>query len=180
MLYCIIHKTRTKNEKTFNSKIKPQAEKNPWVLGQNALSPRQGRSSKTPQKKKKSFDRMNMRPLALPKSLRILKPQDFKRVFRQGKRVACDGLSLYFLPNDLGKCRLGISAPKAAFKKSHNRNKIRRLIKEAYRKNRHAIKEALDIVFLAKSGAESFDYGRAQERVLLLLKKTGANKQAND
>lgn len=111
--------------------------------------------------------------IGLPKQERLLKSAEFKRIFKEGKRVFSDGLLLYALPNNLRINRIGLSVPSSVFKHSSKRNKIKRLIKEAYRKNKHALVKGLDLVFIAKQTFLTFSYEKTQNQILYLVNKIG-------
>lgn len=61
-----------------------------------------------------------------------------------------DWLILYRL-NDLDTARLGIAVSKKNVRKAVQRNRIKRIIRETFRKNRESL-GAIDIVVLARRG----------------------------
>lgn len=70
-----------------------------------------------------------------------------------------------------------ISVPKRRIKKAHDRNRIRRQIKEAYRLNRIPLKALLGehkkslALFFIYTGKENPDYSLIEEKIQLLLKE---------
>ncbi|ATW01899.1 ribonuclease P protein component [Candidatus Legionella polyplacis] len=83
------------------------------------------------------------------KNRRIFKTKDFKFAFRNSRKIVIFCFVLFFWKNLLENARLGIIISKKIIKKSHNRNKIRRLIKETFRLTTFI--NNLDIVVLVNS-----------------------------
>lgn len=74
----------------------------------------------------------------------------FTRCFRKGNFVSCDFVTAYFIPNKSAYNRLGISVGK----KNGNaveRNRIKRIIRAAYRLNEDKFPIGYDIVFAARN-----------------------------
>lgn len=114
---------------------------------------------------------MKTRPFGLPKAERLLKPSEFSLVFKEGRRVSYDGLGLCFLANKLKINRIGISIPPTIYRHSTKRNRIKRLIKEAYRKNKDYFKKGFDLVFVTRRVILDCSYNKIQDKILYLAKK---------
>ncbi len=108
------------------------------------------------------------------------------QVYKKGKRTYHKNFTLHFLPNQLETNRLGIKAGKK-LAKATRRNRVRRLIKEAYRLLKPDIATGYDLVIDAKDScllADSLAETMAALQHLfkhahLLSKELGAqNKQA--
>ena len=82
----------------------------------------------------------------LPKRERIQKTGDFKKVYRAGLSVRKPPVVLYYLPTTLGYSRIGFSISARSIKRATRRNRIKRLFKEAYRKNKTVLKNGFDLV----------------------------------
>ena len=66
--------------------------------------------------------------------------QMISELFEEGKSITSFPLKLYYLPGPDHwevKAKAAISVPKKNFKKAVHRNKIKRLMREAYRLNKH-------------------------------------------
>jgi ribonuclease P protein component len=94
-----------------------------------------------------------------PRSSRITQRADFQRVYRFGRRIETRFFVLYVRKNELPTHRLGITASK----KMGNavvRNRLKRLFREAFRKNPMPFECRYDIVINSKKSAKS---GTAKE-----------------
>lgn len=87
---------------------------------------------------------------SFPKEDRLLKPEEFSRVRRGGKRLSTRSFTLYLAPNGLGRTRLGLSVS-AKTGKAVKRNRAKRLIREFFRLNRDLFPESTDVLVTAKS-----------------------------
>ena len=96
---------------------------------------------------------------------------EFKRVLSRGKCINGKFLAIYVFPNKLNKLRVGFAIGKKAGK-AHDRNRIRRLIKENYRLIENELKQGLDIVFVWKNliPADKSEYKKIRDDVSLLIK----------
>ncbi len=81
----------------------------------------------------------------LPKSHLVRKGWEYQRIYSQGKRLHGQGFSLICLDNDFGCNRLGISIHKK-LRGAVRRNRIKRIIREAFRRNRAVFPAEMDIV----------------------------------
>ncbi len=87
-----------------------------------------------------------------PKSLRLVSKLDFDRVFRDG-HVASDSVLVVHATRGTQSCtRLGLSVSKRVGN-SPQRNHWKRLIREAFRKQKQDLPQCLDIVVRPKRGA---------------------------
>jgi len=69
--------------------------------------------------------------LTLPKSSLLQKSWQFQEVYRKGRRVRGDAITIIHRANSFGSSRLGISAH--GYKKAVQRNRIKRIIREYFR-----------------------------------------------
>src|SRR6185436_5525320 len=76
-----------------------------------------------------------------PKEARLRKRAEFLRVYDQGTRIEGRYLTVFILPNTLGRHRVGITATRKAIGKAHDRNRAKRLLREAFRLSRLELNE---------------------------------------
>jgi ribonuclease P protein component len=77
----------------------------------------------------------------LPKAERLRKPAEFKRVYGSGKRFDGRFMTVFILPSKTDANRLGITASKKISTKAHDRNRAKRLLREAFRLSRRELDE---------------------------------------
>lgn len=83
------------------------------------------------------------------KTRRLLKKTDYDQVFEQAKKLVTSEFVILYRTNTLGWARLGLALSKKSIPKAHDRNRIKRLLRETFRTTRLP---AIDMVFLAKRG----------------------------
>ncbi|MEM6562587.1 MAG: ribonuclease P protein component [Planctomycetota bacterium] len=91
---------------------------------------------------------MNDARLTFPRTNRLAGVKAFRRVFDEGRQVRRGPLTLYVLPNDLGHPRLGLTVSRRVGL-AHERVQLKRLLREAYRHERHQL-PAVDIVVVPR------------------------------
>jgi len=88
-----------------------------------------------------------------PKEARLRKRAEFLRVYDEGKRIEGRYLTVFILPNRLGRHRVGITATRKAIGKAHDRNRAKRLLRETFRLSRvelNAVRPSFDWVLNAR------------------------------
>lgn len=84
-----------------------------------------------------------------PKSRRLTRKAEFDVVFRARQSRADANLVVYALPNDLGHPRLGLVVSRKVSKSAVERNRWKRLLREAFRLVQHDLPPA-DLVCIPK------------------------------
>lgn len=82
-----------------------------------------------------------------PKHEKLKSKKTIEQLFLSGKSVTKFPLKLFFLPvenTDAVKIKTAVSVSKRNFKTAVARNRIKRLLREAYRNNKHIIVENTD------------------------------------
>lgn len=120
--------------------------------------------------------------MTFPKTRRLTSNQQFKAVLDRGRRAGNSLLTLYAAANDRGYPRLGVSVGKTSGK-AVVRNRLKRLLREAFRRNQDRLPKSFDYVLMISpalsrklkrpdEGAgtlRTLDLGRMQESVLALV-----------
>ena len=78
-----------------------------------------------------------------------------------GQRVTSRSFTLFGLPNDVGHPRLGITVTRK-LGSAVRRNRTKRMLREVFRRNRHRLSTALDLVVNARSGIEARSYAELE------------------
>ncbi|MCE0722070.1 MULTISPECIES: ribonuclease P protein component [Legionella] len=86
---------------------------------------------------------------AFKKTQRLLTKNDYNYVFEQAKKIVTSEFIILFRENNLGYARLGLALSKKMIAKAHDRNRIKRLLRESFRQKELP---AVDLVFLARQG----------------------------
>ena len=92
---------------------------------------------------------MEPRRHSFPKSLHLRKPAEFAAVYDARVRDARGPLLIYAKPNDLGHPRLGLSTSRKVGT-APRRNRIRRLLREAFRLMQHDFPRGYDLVVVVR------------------------------
>lgn len=96
-----------------------------------------------------------MSDFKLPKEEKLKHKKDIGLLFEKGKWKTCDNVRIITLNLDnkpqedfsFDNQKVGVSVSKKLFKKAHDRNRIKRLLRESYRLNKE--------VFIQKFGTNS-------------------------
>jgi ribonuclease P protein component len=88
-----------------------------------------------------------MNRLTLPKSKRLASNRQFRAVMDQGYRAGDRILTIYAAPNSCGYPRLGVSVGRASGD-AVVRNRLKRLMREAFRLSQDRIQRSFDYVVM--------------------------------
>jgi len=98
----------------------------------------------------------------LPRVARLTARRQYLGVYERGVRVRRSSLTLFGTPNDVGICRLGITATKKCGG-AVQRNRIKRVLRDIFRHHRARFDLGIDIVVNPRPGAD-FEDRRTIER----------------
>lgn len=82
---------------------------------------------------------------------RLKKRENFQRVIKEGKTLASEGIRIFWRENGLELSRFGVIVGKKVFSKAVSRNRHKRLLREALRRNLSIFRPGFDIVILLKT-----------------------------
>ncbi len=82
----------------------------------------------------------------LPKTNRLRKPKEFRRVYENGMRFNGRFMTAFIVPSETSFQRIGITASKKAVGNAVQRNRAKRLLREAFRLSRAEL-EALNVEY---------------------------------
>jgi ribonuclease P protein component len=77
----------------------------------------------------------------LPKESRLLKPPEFQKVYAEGTCLKKHFMTAFVAPSASAFQRLGVTASKKAIGKAHERNRAKRLLREAFRLSKAELAE---------------------------------------
>ncbi len=87
----------------------------------------------------------------MQKDYKLRESVEFQQVFKRNKSLRDQDWLILYRPNNLDTARLGTAVSKKNVRKAVQRNRIKRIIRETFRKNREAM-DAVDIVVLVRQG----------------------------
>lgn len=93
----------------------------------------------------------------LKKGFRLTKKEDFDRVFRNGKPLFFEEVACRFAPNALSHPRLGFSLSKKHLASAVERNRLRRVLSEAFASFEAEWPDGFDIVFFSLKKPKKID-----------------------
>ena len=92
-----------------------------------------------------------------PYNVRIVKPTDYRNLYREGRKIQSERFVLFGLANEIGRHRLGLTVSRKVGG-AVVRNRIKRLFREVFRRASIEIPNQYDIVVNAKAGCVGASY----------------------
>jgi ribonuclease P protein component len=94
---------------------------------------------------------------------RLKKKKDFNLTFKKGKTFKNELIKVKVKKNKKKEKKVGFVAPIKKFKKATDRNRIKRLLREAFKEFLNDIPEGIYIIFIARS--------KIKDKDLVVIKK---------
>ena len=130
--------------------------------------------------------------MGLPSKSRLKKRPEFDRVYSGGKRVAGRYVVLIYRsagesgssgrgdarPGTRKQSRAGFVTPKKCGK-AHDRNRLRRWLREAYRKHQAELLEDFEMILLGRAAAVRADYRSVETEMCKLWRSAGLMKPSD-
>ncbi|MBW2038350.1 MAG: ribonuclease P protein component [Deltaproteobacteria bacterium] len=104
----------------------------------------------------------------LRKEERLRKKRDFQRIAKEGNRRNTKNFLIIARGNDWGFSRVGAVASKK-MGTAVERNRVKRLIREFFRRNKDMLPPSTDYVIVGKKGAQDLKYDQVVEELRSLL-----------
>ena len=104
------------------------------------------------------------------KAMRLAHAREYDRVFAEGTRVRVEGLSIWGLRNGRSSSRLGLSVGRK-YGGAVQRNRLKRLIRDAFRINWRLLPVPCDLVIAPRPGAGAPSLKKVEAAFCEALKK---------
>lgn len=99
---------------------------------------------------------MTMAPADLPRQARLRRSAEFAALKGSRGRLGVPCFQLRYAPNSSGVARLGLAISKQVSRRAVERNRLKRLVRESFRRVRHRL-PAVDLVVMARAQAADMD-----------------------
>lgn len=104
---------------------------------------------------------MTQTPATFRRHERINEPAAFRRAFERKKSAADGWLVVYGVENGLDHPRLGLSVSRRKIRKAADRNRFKRLVREAFRLGKAELPAGIDLVVVPRGPGLTFAAARA-------------------
>lgn len=132
-------------KENISTKQPPSSEET-RLQSQNGDQERSRGLETPPRQGTQSIDGQTLLDFRHPKANRLRKPREFRRVYERGKRFEGRLMTVFITPSESAVQRLGITASKKAIGNAVQRNRAKRLLREAFRLSKAELSE-LNIKF---------------------------------
>jgi ribonuclease P protein component len=109
---------------------------------------------------------------SFPPSARLTKRPEFLAVQRRGRRLESAHFRFLWTPNGRARCRLGITVTRRVAG-AVGRNRIKRLVREAFRAAGELRPAGVDLVAVAKPGARRLGQAEVRAELAWALERIG-------
>lgn len=108
----------------------------------------------------------------LGRSRRLTRPGSFREAYAQGRRWVGRFMVLWLRSGEDASLRLGVVTGRKVGG-AVQRTRARRLLREAYRRNRHRFSGAVDVVLVGRRGILSAEWGELVDELMELAGRAG-------
>ncbi len=105
---------------------------------------------------------------SFPKTLHLRNANEFRAVYEKGTKRVSRSLVLFVMPNGLSYNRFGFTTPRK-LGKAHDRNRIKRRVREILRTSRELIPMGYDIVVNPRRTARDREFQELRTELLALF-----------
>ncbi len=110
---------------------------------------------------------------SLPRRERLTSPREYREVFDRGRRTVGQAFICYVARNEGQGRKFGMTVSRK-IGGAVVRNRVKRCIREAYRKSRARLEDDLRMVIVAKPAAAGMSGAECQEALTRLFRQGGA------
>jgi len=107
-----------------------------------------------------------------PPAARVLTSAEFERVFKLGRRIAAPQMALHVLAEAESGARLGLVVSRKVDKRAVQRNRIKRVVREHFRRTRSRLRPGAYVV-LARADAAKADNAQLRQTLERLFVRAG-------
>ena len=113
---------------------------------------------------------MSLTDERFPKGLRLRRRREFLTVQRSHFRFVTSHFIVYARRAAPDALRIGITVSRKVGK-AHDRNRVKRLVREAFRRNRTDLPTGMSVVFVARQGRSAHMYNAVASEVVTAIKE---------
>lgn len=108
-----------------------------------------------------------------PRSERLRKSSEFRDVFKDSRRTSVSGFICYVAKREGRGRKFGVAVSRKVGN-AVTRNRVKRYLREIYRKNRGALVDDVSLVVVARPEASTMSYRECEGALERLFRKGGA------
>ena len=112
---------------------------------------------------------MSATPGRAPLVAQRLMGGDITRIYKRGRRARGALFAVVVLENTLAKRRMGLSVGKRHAKGAVERNRARRILREAFRLSRAELPEGVDVILIPHPGGPPMELAAVQKELVALV-----------
>ncbi|MBI1953741.1 MAG: ribonuclease P protein component [Candidatus Omnitrophica bacterium] len=101
-----------------------------------------------------------------PRSRRLSGRRAIEKLFKEGKTLPLGWMNLRFLKHRLGESRFGCAVRRQAQPQATQRNRMKRWLKEAFRRNQAAFPPGHDLMAVVRRIPRDLSYSQVEETLL--------------